>query len=279
MTRSSAAISPTAYATGNFWYRHGLSTAALSTPQGRRLDRGFRLLNSGIKLASGVSIDALMLARHLGINEVLARAIDAGRVRQVIEIAAGLSPRGWEFSRRYPDTLSYIETDLPAMAATKARMLGAAGLLSQRHRVVTLDALADDGPQSLAAIAAMLDPTLGTAIITEGLMNYLDPAAARGVWHRIANTLGRFPEGIYLADVYPQKRELSSGLRLLGATLSIFVRGRMHIHFDSDESVVKTMLDAGFTSALIHAPAQLNTTREFARVAGGNRVRVLEAST
>ena len=94
MTAPSSSISPTAYATGDFWYRHGLSTAALSTPQGRRLDRGFRLLNSGIKLASGVSIDALMLARHKGIDAVLARHIESGRVTQIIELAAGLSPRG-----------------------------------------------------------------------------------------------------------------------------------------------------------------------------------------
>jgi len=279
MARSSAAISPTAYATGYFWYRHGLSTPALTTPQGRRLDRGFRWLSRGIRLASGVSIDALMMARHLGINEVLAQAIDDGRVRQVIEIAAGLSPRGWEFSRRYPDTLSYIETDLPAMAATKARMLGAAQLLSPRHRVATLDALADEGPDSLAAIAATLDPRLGTAIITEGLMNYLDPATARGVWRRIARTLGRFPQGIYLADVYPQPRERSPGLLLLGATLSVFVRGRMHLHFDRDAAVVAAMREAGFGSATVHAPAELASTREFARIAGGDRVRVLESRT
>jgi hypothetical protein len=32
-------MSPSAYATGYFWYKHGLSHPALATEQGRRVDR------------------------------------------------------------------------------------------------------------------------------------------------------------------------------------------------------------------------------------------------
>src|SRR3546814_16509204 len=120
-----------------------------------------------------------MLARHKGIDAQLAKAIDSGKVGQVIEIAAGLSPRGWSFMQRYGERLRYIETDLPAMAACKRDILTQTGSLSDRHRIVELDALAESGPDSLATIARQLDPNIGTAIITERLTHSPHPAEPR----------------------------------------------------------------------------------------------------
>ena len=51
---STARLSPTAHATGYLWYRHGLSDAALVTPQGKRLDRGFRALTGLTQKVSGM---------------------------------------------------------------------------------------------------------------------------------------------------------------------------------------------------------------------------------
>lgn len=272
-------ISPTAYATGYLWYRHGLSTEALVTPQGKRLDRGFRLLTRLTRLLSGVSLDAMMLARHKGIDAVLARAIDEGRVTQIVEIAAGLSARGWRFRQRYGDRITYIETDLPAMAATKRRLLEQAGLLSERHRVIELDALADSGAQSLAAVARTLDPEQGVAIITEGLMNYLDPDSADGVWRRIAKVLRQFPSGLYLSDLYLTQENRNAAMLAFGKILQAFVRGRMFVHFDSPAQARDRMRQAGFKLAEVHRTSALPATRAIASVRGGDRVRILEART
>lgn len=272
-------VSPTAYATGYLWYRHGLSTEALITPEGKRLDRGFRLLTRLTQLLSGVSLDAMMLARHKGIDALLTRAIDDGRVTQVIEIAAGLSARGWRFRKKYGDRITYIETDLPAMAATKRKLLGDAGLLSERHRVIELDALADTGSRSLAAVARTLDPEQGVAIITEGLMNYLDPEAADGVWRRVAKVLRRFPAGLYLSDVYLTHENRNAAMLAFGKILQIFVRGRMHVHFETPAQARERMQRAGFKLAEIHKTSALPQTRELAKTRGGDRVRILEART
>ena len=43
---------------------------------------------------------------------LLERAIEAGGVTQVIELACGLSPRGWRFANRYGERLRSIEADL-----------------------------------------------------------------------------------------------------------------------------------------------------------------------
>ena len=272
-------VSPTAYATGYFWYRHGLSHPALATPQGKVLDRAFGLLIKGTQALSGVSLQAMMLARHQGIDAVLDAAIADGRVSQVIEIAAGLSPRGWRFAQRYGSDLTYVETDLPQMVALKRRLLGDAGLLSAHHRVVELDALASDGPQSLTGVAAALDPTRGTAIVTEGLMNYLPPVAACDLWRRIAATLGCFPRGLYLSDFYLTQENRGAAMLAFGAILSTFVRSRMHVHFNSADEATGAMRTFGFAGVDIHRTADIDATRDLAVQPGADRVRVLEAKT
>lgn len=79
------------------------------------------------------------------------------RISHLIEVACGLPPRGLTFSRRYGSRLTSVESDLPAMAATKARLLESIGALDDHHQVVELDAFADDGSTSLTTLAARLD--------------------------------------------------------------------------------------------------------------------------
>ncbi|HET8883205.1 MAG TPA: class I SAM-dependent methyltransferase [Solimonas sp.] len=274
---ATARVSPTAYATGYFWFRQGMSHPAFATPRGQRIDRMFRAFTAVTRRLSGFSLDALMLARHKGIDAQLAKAIESDKVGQVIEIAAGLSPRGWSFMQRYGERLRYIETDLPAMAACKRDVLEQTGSLSERHRVVTLDALAIDGANSLAAVAQQLDPKLGTAIVTEGLMNYLDPASARAVWQRIAETLERFPNGVYFSDVYFNERVQHPAVIAFGALLSAFVKGRMHMHFKTPQEMARIMTAAGFKRVRAIKTEAIKATREYAQQRGGDSVRVLEA--
>ena len=205
------------------------------------------------------------------------QAIEEGRVGQVIEIAAGLSPRGWSFKRRYGARITYVETDLPQMLALKRRLLEQGGLLTPGHRLEVLDALADSGPQSLAALVETLDPKLGTAVISEGLMNYFDPATARAVWQRIAAALRRFPHGAYLADIYLRDRPTNPAAALFGGLLQLFVRGRMHLHFRTVGEVEDTMENCGFTQTLVHPAASLKGASEYAPIRGGDAVSVLEA--
>jgi O-methyltransferase involved in polyketide biosynthesis len=270
-------VSPTAFATGYFWYRHGLSHEGLVAPEGKRLDRRFQLLIRLVKAVSGTSIEALMLARHKGIDAVLTRHIESGKVRQVVEIAAGLSARGWRIKQRYGDLVNYIETDLPHMAALKRRMLEQAGLLKPGHRVEPLDALLDRGPRSLHELAKSLDPKAGLAIITEGLMSYLDPQTANSVWRRIAGTLHAFPFGVYLSDSYVRSDRYGIGGALFRGVIQRFVRGRMHVHFETVAGATNVLRAAGFGSVTLHEPRNLAETRELGNIRGGDRVRVLEA--
>ena len=51
------------------------------------------------------TLEGYLLARHRAIDALLERAIDQHGVTQVMEVACGLSPRGWRFARRYGERL------------------------------------------------------------------------------------------------------------------------------------------------------------------------------
>src|SRR4051794_18949676 len=165
--RGPEAISPTAHYTGAVWARNGLSDPAFETLEGRVLHDGLWPLMTTVRLVGGPTLEDFLLARHQIIDGLLEDAVVDGRVGQVVEIAAGMSPRGWRFSREHPD-LVYVEGDLPAMAARKRRAVERAG---GTHRVVELDAF---DPASLEDLAATLDASQGVAVVTEGLLNYFD---------------------------------------------------------------------------------------------------------
>src|SRR3954452_11744473 len=142
---SSDSVSPTAHYTGHVWLRNGLSHEALGTVEGKAMFAATEPLMLSRRLTGQPTLEQYLLARHQVIDELLEAEIESGRVEQVIEIAAGMSPRGWRFTERYGDQLTYIETDLEAMATRKRRALARIGYRPAGHRVVELDALSDGG--------------------------------------------------------------------------------------------------------------------------------------
>src|SRR4051812_29320105 len=105
LRRGDDAVSPTAHYTGRVWVRHGLSHPELATWEGQLL---FDVLAPTMAVSGalgGPTLEASLLARHRIIDALLADAIDAGTVTQVVEAAAGMSPRGWRFAQRYGDRI------------------------------------------------------------------------------------------------------------------------------------------------------------------------------
>jgi O-methyltransferase involved in polyketide biosynthesis len=225
----------------------------------------------------GPTLEGLLLARHRIIDELLVDAIDAGRVSQVIEVGSGISPRGWRFAERYGDRLTYVEADLPDMAARKRRALEEIGTETQRHRVAELDALRDSGPQSLASVASDLDRERGLAIVTEGLLPYFGEADVLGMWRRFARELARFSAGLYLSDLRVGGPGINATERAFQATLSAFVRRRVHTHFGSDAAAVDALRDAGFARATLHRADRHPAAGDAARDPAAARLHIVEA--
>jgi O-methyltransferase involved in polyketide biosynthesis len=271
----SGRISPTAHYTGYVWARNGLSHPELETFEGRALFESLRVPMLVSAALGGGTLEGYLLARHEAIDARLERAIEDGRVQQVIEVASGLSPRGLRFSERYGDRITYVEADLPAMAARKRAALERIGPRSDAHRVDEIDALKDDGPGSLAELARGLDRSKGLAIITEGLLGYLERSMVDGVWRRFARTLSGFATGVYVSDIHIGEVQ-NIQVRAFRVLLSVFVRGRVYLHFGSEQEIVDALRAAGFVSAeVIRAADESGEPRD----SGGRLAHIIEAST
>ena len=245
--RTTDPISPTAHYTGYVWARNGLSHPELRTLEGRMLFESLRPVMTINSILGRGTLEQYLLARHQAIDRLLERAIESAGITQVIEIAAGLSARGWRFASRYPE-LTYIEADLPDMADRKRRSLARMDGHSQRHRIVELDAVKDSGPDSLPSVAGGLEPAQGLAVITEGLLGYLETEQVEGIWKRVARTLQRFSAGRYISDVHLSSLQTLE-VRAFRVVLSAFVRGRVHLHFRDPGEVVDALKTAGFAGA------------------------------
>jgi O-methyltransferase involved in polyketide biosynthesis len=272
---ASDAISPTAHYTGYVWARNGLSHDRLVTTEGRLLFESLHPLMRVSAALGGPSLESYLLTRHRAIDSLLEAAIEEHGVTQVVEVAAGLSPRGWRFVQRYGERITYVEADLPAMAARKRRALQEIGTLGERHRVEDLDALRDGGPGSLDALAAGLDRDSGLAIITEGLLGYLAPDGVDGLWRRFARTLGEFPSGRYFSDLHLGSVQ-NAAVRGFRLVLSAFVRGRVYLHFDDAAQAEAKLRDCGFSSASVRPAWQVG---QLPSDSGATLAHILEAST
>ncbi len=268
-------ISPTAHYTGYVWFAHGHSHEAFATPTGRMMYHALHAPNVIAQRVKLPTLEGMLLARHRLIDLRLTLAIETGAIGQVVEVAAGLSPRGWRFRNHYGSKITYIEADLPGMLAHKRRVLAQLGGESEHHRTAEIDALIDTGPTSIAGVLGTLDPEVGTAIITEGLVNYFDRPTLLGMWKRFGAALRPFPSSLYLSDLI--LRDGNAGPFVTGFSwlLSAFVRGKVHMHFSSVDDAERALLDCGM-------PGTLLDPREFElpdlEPEGASRVRIIEAN-
>jgi len=275
---SSGAISPTAHYTGETWVRNGLSHPKLATWQGRLFYDALALPNALSKSLGGPSLGGLLLARHRIIDALLEELIEGG-ASQVIEAACGMSPRGWRFSERYGDELTYVEADLPQMARRKREALAQMGTLGERHRVADLDILRDGGPGSLEALVAPMDPAKGLVIVTEGLLTYFDDETMEALWARLARALRPFATGVYLADF--RLAHLGSGLAERGFELLLgaFVRGKVHPYRGDEAAAEAALRAAGFAQVSLHRSEEHPAAAQAGRDMKAGMLTIIEAGT
>lgn len=276
-SEGSRAVSPTAHYTGETWVRNGLSHPQLETWQGRMLYRGFALPFAISRALGGPTLNGPLLARHRIIDSILDDLIRGG-ITQVVEVACGMSPRGWRFTERFGDRLTYVEADLPGMAQRKREALARMQSLTDRHRVADLDVLQEGGPGSLEALVETLDPAEGLAIVTEGLLTYLDDATVDALWARLATALGRFDKGVYLSDLRFARRDRELLERTFDLVLGAFVRGKVHAYRGDEATAEAALRSAGFKQARLHGGDQHPAAADARDDPGAGVLCVIEAN-
>ena len=185
------------------------------------------------------------------------------RIRQIqptciVEIGAGLSPRGIAFAAADPDLL-YIEVDLPGMVATKRRTLGSFQT-PPNYFLGTAGLLAQDFIESLHAVPRPRDRV---AVVTEGVTDYFNMSEKRTAFQNICSLLRAHGGGHYLLEIYA--REHFPNLPLVTQT---FVRALGHVVgrsfdeqlFERVDDACRFLIDCGFDAATELDLAELNTS-------------------
>ena len=277
-----ASISPTAHYTSYVWYRNGMSHPALATMTGRAFYYSLQPFNAlSWATAGGVTLERFLLQRHRIIDFLLSDAIESNKVGQVLEVASGLSPRGFRMADQYQARgLKYIEADLPDMAARKRRLLTRGGILRKNHTITTVNVLEETGPASLAAVAAEhLDPTVGTAIITEGLVNYFDRNVTAKIWSRFCDAIANTAGGVYLADIGVQSDWPDAVVaRIFRSGLNRLTRGTNELrYFNGAEDTSEALKAGGFAKVEVHKPRAFAEALEIPEIRRGDVIRIIEA--
>ncbi|MEQ1504831.1 MAG: class I SAM-dependent methyltransferase [Myxococcota bacterium] len=243
----------TALYTSAAWAWTGLRWAELfDTREGRAV---FSVTNAVLWLAGWLSAGAPSLRHSLAQRH---RMIDhlvrsAGGAR-FVELAAGLSRRGAAFTD--DPAVSYVEVDLPGVIARKEALLARTEPGREVARRPGLRRIAADVREvDLDAFAGGSPPT---CVIAEGLLMYLDAAAQRTLWARIAAAVA--PGGTLVFDLVPGPEEPGPSAigRLLGALMARFTGGRGFVRDDRGRDAIRAeVLAAGFGAVDLFEPRDL----------------------
>jgi O-methyltransferase involved in polyketide biosynthesis len=132
-------------------------------------------------------------ARYKGTNRILAEH----GITQILEIAAGLSPRGLAMTR--DSKIIYVVTDLPQILEEERMIADSMLVKSNNHRpnlyyraVNALDM------ESLSAAMSVFKDDRATAIIAEGLLPYFSRREKETLADNIRELLGKYG-GIWIA--------------------------------------------------------------------------------
>ena len=274
-----ASISFTGLDTGEVWYRHGLAPAFLSTGAGSGLYHLMSPFEWASRRLGGNNLRVVLIQRHLVMDHLLETLIREEGVTQVLEIASGMSPRGYRFRRRFP-SVTYVETDMPAMARRKRERLEQAGCGEDAHWISTLNAFHESGDQALEnVVSEYFSEGQPLVVITEGLTSYFTLEAIQPFWRRLGGLSERFPGSRYLMETYflPDSDWFRGSIQRSASMLGRLSDSSVSFHFRNEAQVRECFSSLGFSRTLVHDPADYYERIPIPRSRGKTLVRVVEA--
>ena len=169
---------------------------------------------------------------------------------QVLEIACGLSPRGWNFRTKHPE-IDYRELDLPDMAKIKTQALKQ--IDPHAPEVLTGDIFTQD----FERIFQSFDPERPLVVISEGLINYFDQPLLNKLLQGITEYGASFQELHYLTDIYPEpvKNRLARFIWASSKLLKVMSRSAFTFHFQSPAELQQFFTHTGFEEVKVVQPA------------------------
>lgn len=243
-------ISFTAHYTGYIWYKMGISHPVFATQKGKVLAKLLHPLEAWAEKNVGGSMRSTLKQRHQMIDQHLTQLIQQHPNLQVLEIATGLSPRGWNFRQKFPH-IDYRELDLPSMARIKNQALQQVD--SNSPEVLSVDLFSPD----FAAVFQLFDPSRPLVVISEGLINYFNKDMLLLLLKAIATQADHFSELHYLTDVYPEpvKNKLANFIWSCSKLLKWLSRSAFTFHFPAPKDAKDFFHLANFKQVAIVQPS------------------------
>ncbi|WP_445116566.1 class I SAM-dependent methyltransferase [Acinetobacter sp. WZC-1] len=242
-------ISFTAHYTGYIWYQMGISHPLLATAKGKFLAGLIHPVESLAERYIGGSMRTTLKTRHRLLDEQLTQLILQYPDMQVLEIAAGLSPRGWWFRQHFPD-IDYRELDLPDMASTKQAALQR--MDQNSPNVLSADLFTEDFQRAFE----VFDQQRPLVIISEGLINYFDQPLLQQLLQSIVRYGQQFKALHYLTDLYPEpvQHKLARLIWSSSRFLKLMSRSAFSFHFTRPAEVRDFFHQAGFRQVEVIQP-------------------------
>lgn len=238
-------ISMTARYTAAVWDRIGLPYASrFADLRGKAMVEASLVAGRVLPRNIGAFlIDGALVPRHLFMDEF----VKQGGYQQVVEVAAGYSPRGMLFANL---GLRYVEVDRPNVMREKERLC--AGIDAKRPMFLGLDATA---PDFVDRVVAACDPRLKTVLITEGMSPYFARADYVAVLRNLRALAARL-NAVFITDFYRNVRSpVLRGWMAFGSLAIKMIADSTHIYAKNEAEIRAVFEEAGFTVRAIHRPA------------------------
>lgn len=256
--RGNPGIAPTAHYTAQAWVREGFPNADLfDTWTGRGLYGATEI----VRTIAQPLLPAVL--RHAQEYLFVRHYVYEERLRQlapdfVLEIGAGLSPRGLTFARERPQ-MTYVEADLPHMVEEKRRRIQQASIPANYHLAI-IDLLGN-------GLALPVTPRAGqrVLVITEGVTDYLSMEEKSVAWTNLSSFLRDCGGGHYLCEIHPVSQYADSprvaqlAMRIIGTLVGgLSFEGRI---FQQPEDAIAFLQQCGFDDATVLDTERLNPSR------------------
>lgn len=223
------------------------------------------------------SWDSQTVARMSALFQARARSISAifdsccGKINQILELAAGFSTRGLDWSRNAQRT--YVETDLPDVILRKRRAMTRVIAQCGESERPNLHLLPVDVfcKADLENATRIFNPDEQLAIITEGLLLYLNKDEIETISRNVAQLLKKHG-GVWITDIVAQdSMETLSTHSKTGAFVSTVLkttgRNKNNMCFKTEAEATAFFENLGFqiqTLPLSEAAAQITLPHEMA---------------
>jgi hypothetical protein len=174
---------------------------------------------------------------------------------QIVDIAAGLTPRGLTMTTHHPD-LRYVEFDLPVMSGVKRRVLqqlaeqGVAPPVPSNLHLLKGNAM---DPVDVMQIADYVVTTRPVYVTTEGLLHYLSRPERARVATNIATLIRGNPHSRWFTDMPTQEGITKHDENLARITSEQSNRDVAANRFETRGEAARFFADYGIEVAALHS--------------------------